>query len=183
MDTKAFLTELSRLRPNTTFLTLNGYRNDHSEVANYSIAFHISYESALKKSIETLAALELKEPIEVQARFELLNSFAKSLSNMDSTPMEELDEQVYTHIKDDDGNYIKGVKIHNNTGTLHLYGLVIHKRVLMPGIYLTKNQKPLTVVKDKLRYLTRVGKFRQFKILPDQVDSISVENLSLLPPE
>ena len=52
----------------------------------------------------------------------------------------------------------------------------------MPGMYAKTNKKPLTVAKDKLRYLTPVGKFRQFKILPSQVDSISVENLSLLPP-
>jgi hypothetical protein len=53
----------------------------------------------------------------------------------------------------------------------------------MPGLYTKGNRRPLTVAKDKLRHLTPVGKFRQFKITPSQLDSISVENLSLLPPE
>jgi hypothetical protein len=84
---------------------------------------------------------------------------------------------------DEDNTPIKGVKLHVATNTLHLYGLVAHKRVLMPGLYTKGNRRPLTVAKDKLRHLTPVGKFRQFKITPSQLDSISVENLSLLPPE
>lgn len=183
MNTNEFVSELSKLRPSSTFLTLRGYRNERSEIGDYSVAFHISYENALKRSIETVSALDLKEPLEVQARFELIESWTKSLGNMASTPMEELDDNVYAHFKDDDGNYIKGVKMHMASGALHLYGLVVHKKVLMPATYPTKNQRPLTIAKDKLRYLTPVGRFRQFKILPEQVDSITVEKLSLLPPE
>ena len=181
MDTFAFVDELSKLRPSSTFLTLRGYRNDHSEVADYSVAFHISYENALKRSLEVLSAVDTQTDLEKQAKLELMASFAKSLGNMAVTPVEEIDD-AYTRFFDDDGKYIKGVKMHTATGALHLYGLVVHKRVLMPGFYPKKNQKPLTVAKDKMRYLTPVGKFRQFKLLSSQVDSISVENLSLLPP-
>lgn len=181
MDTMDFVQELSKLRPSSTFLTLKGYRNSHSEIADYNIAFHISYENALKKSLKVLAELNLQTDLEKLARLELLESFAKSLGTMAAVPIEERDD-AYTHFTDDDGNYIKGIKMHTDTGTLHLYGLVVNKRVLMPGIYPQKNQKPLTVAKDKLRYLTPVGKFRQFRLLASQVDRISVENLSLLPP-
>lgn len=181
MDTYAFVDELSKLRPSSTFLTLRGYRNDHSEVADYSVAFHISYENALKRSLEVLSTVDTKTDLEKEAKLELMASFAKSLGNMANTPVEEIDD-AYTRFFDDDGKYIKGVKMHTATGALHLYGLVVHKRVLMPGFYAKKNQKPLTVAKDKMRYLTPVGKFRQFKLLSSQVDSISVENLSLLPP-
>ena len=45
------------------------------------------------------------------------------------------------------------------------------------------NSKPLTIAKKKLSYLTPAGKFRQFRITADQVDSIAVQGLSLLPPE
>ena len=183
MDTTQFVTELSKLRTASTFLTLHGYRNDASEIADYNIVFHMSYENALKKSIETLSALDLEGDLEKQARFELIESFTRSLGNMASTAMEELDDHIYTHFKDDDGQYIKGVKMHNESGELHLYGLIVHKRTRLPGIYPTKNKRPLTIAKDKLRYLTPVGKFRQFKLNPSQVDSITVEKLELLPPE
>ena len=183
MDTTAFVNELSKLRPSSTFLTLRGYRNDASEIADYSLLFHMSYENALKKSIEVLSKMDLKEDLEKDARFELLDSFAKSLARGAASPELEERDPTYTYFKDDDGNYVKGVKYHPGFRTLYLYGLVVHKRVLMPGTYPHKNSRPLTVAKDKLRYLTPVGKFRSFKILPDQVDSISVEKMELAPPE
>jgi hypothetical protein len=181
MDNDQFVAELAKLRPASTFLTLKGYRNETSEIADYSVAFHISYSSALQKSITLLESMLLTGDLEKQARDELIVSFNKSLSKMAETPIEEM-EDGYTRFFDESGNHIKGVKMHTDTHTLHLYGLVVHKRVLLPGNYKTKNSRPLTIAKDKLRYLTPVGKFRQFKITPFQVDRIGVEKLSLLPP-
>jgi len=183
MDNLKFVTELSKLRPGSTFLAVRGYRNEASEIADYSIAFHFSYENALKKSIETLTKLDLKGDLEKQARSELLDSFCKSLARGAGSPELEERDPTFSYFKGDDGNYVKGVKLHMATNTLHLYGLVVHKRVLMPGLYASKNQRPLTVAKDKLRYLTPVGKFRSFRMVPSQVDYIAVESLSLLPPE
>ena len=181
MDKVKFVTELSKLRPASTFLTLAGYRNAASEVADYSIVFHMSYHNALVRSIATLEGLDLSSAEEVLARNELLNSFRSSLKNAKLFPIEERVDG-YRHFKDKDGSYIKGVKLHMNTDTLHLYGLVAHKRVLMPGTYPLTNESPLAAAKRKLRHATSVGKFRQFKILPSQVDRIAVENISLLPP-
>lgn len=183
MDQNQFVTELAKLRPGSTFLAVKGYRNEASEIADYSIAFHFSYQRALEKSMDLLIGLDLKTDIEKQARSELLDSFARSLAKGASSPELEERDPVYSYFKDDNGNYVKGVKLHQPTNTLHLYGLVVHKKVLLPGIYAKKNQRELTIAKDKLRYLTPVGKFRSFKMLPAQVDSISVQNISLLPPE
>lgn len=182
MNKTEFVNQLSKLRPNATFMTLLGYRNAHSEVADYSIAFHISYESALRKSIATLEAYDTKDAIEALAKKEVLAGFKNSLHKAETIPMEEIDDS-YTRFFDDDGKYIKGVKMLTKTGELHLYGLVVHKKVTMPGMYDDDdNRKELTKVKDRLRRMCAVSKFRQFKVLPDQLDSITVEKLSLLPP-
>lgn len=183
MDQLQFVTELAKLRPGSTFLAVKGYRNEASEVADYSIAFHFSYENALKRSIEVLAGLDLQTDLEKQARAELIDSFARSLAKGASSPELEDRDPTYSYFTDDAGNYVKGVKLHMASDTLHLYGLVVHKKVLLPGFYAKKNRRELTIAKDKLRYLTPVGKFRSFKMLPSQVDSISVQNISLLPPE
>jgi hypothetical protein len=183
MDQSQFVAELAKLRPSSTFLTISGYRNDASEIADYSVAFHISYENALKRSIKTLAEMELTTDLEKQARFELLDSFARSLAKGSASPELEERDPTYSYFKDDDGNPIKGIKIHNASGELYMYGLMVHKKVRLPGIYPSKNKQPLTVAKDKLRFLCPVGRFRQFRINPSQVDHISVENLNLLPPE
>jgi phage-related protein len=181
MDKQQFISELSRLKPRSTFLTLKGYRNQAQEVADYSIVFHISYRSALERSIEKLEKMKLTEPLQKQAQQELLTSFRASLEKMEDVH-EDLDE-AYERYMDEKGNTVKGVKRHKDTNTLHLYGSVVHKRVILPGEYQKKNQKALTVAKDKLRRTLPVGAFRQFKIEPGQVEKIVVENISFLPSE
>lgn len=181
MNKAQFVAELSKLRPSSTFLTVAGYRNEYSEVADYSIIFNMSYKSALERSINTLQTLSLTDHVELVARDELLHSFRRSLDKVNVSPIEER-EDAYQHFTDEDGSYIKGVKLHTKTGNLHLYGLIVHKRVIMPGVYPASDEKPLAKAKRQLRHLTSVGKFRQFRILPSQVDYIAVQNLTLLPP-
>ena len=181
MNKSQFVAELSKLRPSSTFLTLVSYRNEFSEVADYSIVFHMSYKNALERSIMTLEGVIPSDSLQTVAKSELLDGYRKSLSKMKNTSIEEIDD-AYMRFFDSDGKYIKGVKMHTASGALHLYGFVVHKRVIMPGVYPVRNKRALTQAKDKLRKLCPVDKFRQFKILPDQVDCITVENLSLLPP-
>jgi hypothetical protein len=178
---KDFVAELAKLHPSSTFLTLHGYRNEHSEVADYNIVFHISYENALKKSVSILDSYLPIDDLQAKAKTELLTSFKNSLTNIKETPIEEIDDE-YTRFFSD-GKYVKGVKMHTATGTLHLYGSVVNKKVIIPASYPKKNKRELTIAKDKLRRMCPVDKFRQFKILPENVTSISVGNLNLLPPE
>jgi hypothetical protein len=180
MDKQQFVSELAKLKPRSTFLTLKSYRNAHQELADYSIVFHISYRSALERSVEKLEKMKLTEPLQKQAQQELLTSFRNSLNSMEDAN-EDLDE-AYERYMDDKGQYVKGVKRHKATDTLHLYGSVVYKRVLLPGDYPKRNQRALTIEKDRLRKKLPVGAFRQFKIEPNQVDSIVVENISFLPP-
>ncbi len=181
MDQNQFVGELSKLRPSATFLSLSGYRNEHSEVADYSIVFHISYENALKRSIAALDAVVPADTLQALAKRELIDGYNTSLNKIALTPVEEIDD-AYTRFFDSDGSYIKGVKLHTETHTLHLYGFVNSKRVIIPGQYPHRNKKDLTKAKDQLRKLCPVDKFRQFRITSAQVDRISVEHLSLLPP-
>lgn len=181
MNKKEFVDQLGKLRPNSTFLTLQGYRNAYSEVADYSVAFHISYENALKRSVEILEAYTAKDDLEVAAKNELIAAYKRSIQKA-QIPEADI-EDSYTRFFDDDGKYIKGVKMLTKTGELHLYGLVVHKKVTMPGSYgPDSDRKEMTIVKDRLRRLCPVSKFRQFKVLPSQLEAISVEKLSLLPP-
>ncbi len=180
MDQLQFVNELSKLRPSATFLSLMGYRNEAGEIANYSIIFHVSYESTLRRSIEALDSLEPKTDYERIAKEELLDSYWASLDRMATTPLEELLDSNYTYFMDDNHKIIKGIKMHHS-GILHLYGLVNHKRVLLPGNYRPgDSRRPLTKAKDQLRKSLPISKWRQFRLTANQVDRISVENLSFL---
>lgn len=181
MNQEKFVSELGKLRSAATFLSVMGYRNAHSEVADYSIVFHMRYENAVKRSLTTMESLVPRNSLEAKAREQLIQSFETSLHKMKSIPEEEL-QPHFLHFKDDDGSYVRGIKLHVETSTLHLYGLVNHKRVRMPGSYPEVDSSPLTLVKNELRRMCPVGKFRSFRMTPNQVDYISVENLSLLPP-
>ena len=176
-----FINELSKLRPSSTFLHLKGYVNSVGEKADYNIVFHMSYLNALHKSIDTLNSLNLVLPEENEARNQLIESFNNSIKKIETTPIEEIDDN-FTRFFDESGNYIKGIKLHTESNTLHLYGLVVNKRVLIPGNYKKVNSSKMTIMKNQLRYLTQCGKFRDFRITPNQVESISVERLTLLPP-
>lgn len=182
MDQKTFVSELAKLRPSSTFLSLLGYRNEASEIADYNIVFHMSYENALKKSISILEDIDPTDSLQATAKQELIDGYNTSLKKMQVSSIEEIDD-AYSRFYDEDNIPIKGIKLHDKTNTLHLYGLVNFKRVLMPGSYPNRNRKELTIAKDNLRKIVPVGKFRQFKITPDHVNHISVENLSLLPPQ
>ena len=98
---------------------------------------------------------------------------------------EQLPEEIeptYDCYFNDKGEIIKGIKVHSTSGELHLYGLLHQKRVLVPGSYKPKgNKQDLTVEKDKIRKLCPVNKFRQFRILPEQLEKISVCGMELLP--
>lgn len=182
MNQVEFVAALASLRPASTFLALKAYRNAHSEVGDYSIVFHMSYKSALERSLVALANVVPEGDLEAQALQELRDGYQGSLDKMAVTPIEEVDD-AYTRFYDEGGAYIKGVKMHTETCELHLYGLVVHKRILVPGSYPKSNKRALTMTKDKLRKLCPVNKFRQFKLLPSHVEHISVQELRLLPPE
>jgi hypothetical protein len=182
MDQKKFVAELAKLRPPATFLFLHSYRNEFCEVSDFSIVFHMSYENALRRSLEVLEEVIPKSNLEADAKRDLVYSYRDSLKKIASTPIEKISDE-YTRFFDAKGNYIKGVKLHTATNTLHLYGLVVSKHVRYPGWYPLDNRRELTVLKDKLRRLCPVDKFRQFRILPNQVERISVENITLLPPK
>lgn len=182
MNSAEFVSELGKLRPSSTFLNIKGYRNSHGEIADYNIVFHISYSSALKRSILALEQVVPEDLVEAKAREQLIASFQKSLDKIKDSSIDE-DSDHYLWFSDSNGERIKGVKLHIKTNTLHLYGFVVNKKVLMPGEYPKVNHRELTVAKNKLRKLCPVSKFRQFRITADQVESITVENMSLLPPE
>ena len=184
MERQKFISQLSLLRPSSTFLTLHQYRNEYDEVSDYSIVFHISYHNALKKSLMILDQFTPSTALEIVAKAELMDGYQKSLTKTETISIEEIDD-AYDRFFDTDGNYIKGCKLHRSSNTLHLYGLVNSKKIIEAGFYPNKSdtRRSLTKAKDQLRKMCPVNKFRQFRITPQQVDHISVEHLSLLPPE
>jgi hypothetical protein len=171
---------LAALRPSSTFVSVRGYRSAESgELADYQIAFHMSYGNALRRSIEAVEAYVPADDLEIQAKNEVLASYQASLDKVENEPLEVVGEHYDRVLVN--GEHVKGIKIHRETGKLHLFGLLVRKTVREAGNHKPSNKRPLTVAKDKLRKLGPVSRFRQFIFDPAHVECIAVERMEIAP--
>lgn len=100
-----------------SFFSIKNYTNKNGEVANHLINVGMKYETAKKKDIEFLENLnfaehDFKSPntlIEA-ARLELIAAFKKP-----DAVRSEAQKDAFTPI-------FAGVKVHNETGVLYIYG-------------------------------------------------------------
>jgi len=167
----------NELRSGSKFISVMGYKNAHDEVANFSLAFHVSYERAVEKSLKIITLYEPKSDLEEQARIELIDSYKETLSGEGNSRCTTTN--VYTPVVDGNNELIKGVKYNEKDNRLHLYGFQIQKLVLIPGVYPVKNKRPLTIAKDKLRGLVPVNKFRQYILEAGRFEHIGIEKMIL----
>ena len=142
-----------------SFVSIRNYTNKFGEVANNLINVGASYEKAKQKDIEFLENLNFAD-YEFNSDLSLLDEARKELIASFIKPDKERSEgqiNAYTHI-------VKGVKVHNETGVLYVYGYREKKEVLTKGEYPIVKSRPLTIAKDELRKLLRTGKFTQYAL-------------------
>jgi hypothetical protein len=176
MNYEEILSAFARIRPSSTFLILNGYKSKSGEVTNRTISFHVSYTSALQRSIAGLESMGVLFGIEEVARQELLASYSKSLAS-GSAAIEYPYSAVYS-----EGKPIIGVKAHRETQTVYLYGMQIadKKRVLVPADYPAKDTRAAkTIAKNRLSAQLPVSKWRTFILSPETIREIRVEKMRL----
>ena len=142
-----------------SFFSVKNYENSFGEVSNQLINVGINYEKSKVSDIETLENIDLtahnfKSSLAdlKLARLELINAFLKPNENRSNGQ-----KDAYTTI-------FPGVKVHNETGKLYVYGYRVNKTVLIEGKYPTVNSKPLTIAKNELRKLLKTDKFVNFSI-------------------
>jgi len=166
MSTEIALKVIAKVRQATsksitgvTFISIRNYTNSSGEIANHLVNVGASYENAKAKDIEYLRNLnvekfdsKLDSALLETARLELIESFINPSENRSNGQID-----AYTHI-------FSGVKVHNETGKLYIYGYRENKTVIQEGTYKTVNSKPLTIAKNELRKQLRTGKFTQYSL-------------------
>ena len=145
-----------------SFISINGYTNKDNEVSNNLINIGISYNAAKQKDIEKLNNTDIlklentvsDKPNLLIAKQELLNSLIKPDTNKS-----EAQKNAYTNI-------CEGLKIHNETGILYIYGYRERKTIISKGIYKEVNSATKTIAKNELKNILnlRTNKFVQFSI-------------------
>ena len=135
------------------------YINQQNEKHQTLFNVGVDYQRAKQKDIEFLKQLDVTtmssdlddELLEI-ARIVLLDSFIKP-----SKTRSEGIANAYTHL----GN---GLKVHNETQTVYVYGMKVSKRVIEEGDKQEDTRSELTKAKDAIRSLLKSTQYRQFKI-------------------
>lgn len=147
-----------------TFVRIKDYTNAQGEVQDVTINVGVSYENAKAKDIETLKTLDVSalnhnyEGIDnillEEAREELLAAAIKP-----NKAMSNGQKDAYTHL-------VKGIKVHNETKELYVYGTKVNgtKVVKTEGEYKEDTRRPLTIAKDIIRKELRTPNYRQYKV-------------------
>lgn len=145
------------------FIRIKDYTNQVGEVQDVTINIGTSYETAKEKDIETLKALDLsKFKVDNEltlAIFEQAKSELIAAAIAPNKAMSEGQKDAYTHL-------VKGVKVHNETNQLYIFGSKLKdtKVVKVEGDYKPDTRKPLTKAKDLIRATLKAPKYRQYII-------------------
>ena len=161
-----------------SFVSVKNYENKQGEIANYLFNLGINYEKSVKQDIETLQNLDVTTLKDVKssvidlekAKVELINAFIKPNENRSNAQID-----AYTQIG------IKGMKVHNETGLLYIYGFLQNKTVVTPSTepYKVVNSSVLTIAKNELRKLLKTSNFRMFSVAVGNTIKASGETLEI----
>lgn len=175
---------LSKVRPNSTFVSIRGYRNNFGEIADHNIIFKFRYDNLLLKSLDILrSGYILKENISnkdfsktilKEGLEELIFSYEKSLSNYS---LGHTYTDIYDLVKDVYGVSISGIKLHKKFNLLHMEGLSIRKNIIKKGSYPKRRSSEKTLAKNFIKSYLPINKFVQFKLIPEKFDRLVVNKL------
>ena len=70
-----------------------------------------------------------------------------------------------------------GIKVHNETGEIYIFGLRTSKTVIEQGVYPTVNSRPLTLAKNQLKKDLKSSKFTQYKLSSTSTIKLNGEEL------
>lgn len=161
---------LAKSPTGVSFVSIKGYTNSYGEVSNNVVNVGASLTNSKAKDIETLQSLDVTtlggdSILLEKARVELINSFIKPNENRSQGQID-----AYTIVA-------KGIKVHNETGEIYIFGLRKSKSVVTEGVYPIVNSKPLTLAKNSLKKNLKSSKFTQFKLSATSVIRANGEEL------
>jgi hypothetical protein len=143
-----------------SFFSIRNYTNKFGETSNQLINVGINYVKSKLEDIELLRKLDVttltdfkSSKLELEkARVALILAFEKPNENISNAQ-----QDAYTIIA-------PGIKVHNETGKLYIYGYRVNKTVLVEGDYPIVKSKVETIAKNELRGLLKTDKFVNFSI-------------------
>ena len=160
-----------------SFVAFNGYVDRHGEKSNQEIITNIDYGRILRESLEKLNQINKVETDEGvfytdddifnTAKSEIIESLVKSIAGENERG--NALAQFFTPIS-------KNVKIHNETGIVHISGVAFKKTVIEVGNKKPTKSRTKTKIKNAIRDQLPISKYRDFSLNPEKqnLDNIAI---------
>jgi hypothetical protein len=162
---------LAKSPTGVSLVSIKGYTNSFGEVSNNLVNVGASLTNAKAKDVTTLQSLDVTtlggdSILLEKARVELINSFVNPNENRSQGQID-----AYTIVA-------KGIKVHNESGEIYIFGLRNSKTVIEQGVYPIVNSRALTLAKNQLKKDLKSSKFTQYKLSSTSVIKLNGEELS-----
>jgi len=167
-------------------IMIRGYQDSHDGVQNVILNTAASYLDLVRQSIAFMRFIPTAEIVEQtgidaeiceQARAELVASMKNTLAKAETGESND----AYTHSaankangKDTYKSLSHGVKLHRETGTLHVTGMLVDRQVVVEPTYPPTNKRAKTVAKDAFKKRLPTSKWRQYKLTSTNVEAVVI---------
>jgi hypothetical protein len=143
------------------------------EVSNYLTNLGVNVEKVYRDDLKTIEGLiPTLEGVKLEAAIELRDSIRASLEKgIGENPM-YTGADTYFSLPN-----VPGVKVHKETGDLHLVCMVERKEVIVPGTYKEVKSRPKTIAKKELEKSLRRSRIRQFALSNVKIAALQGEVL------
>lgn len=151
------------------FVSFPNYTNKNGEVANYVVNGNIDYGKAKERDFENLKDVTMRQMLEISEQKNIPFSVVLTAWNelFESYKPKEQNEQNARSKAQTDAyiNFGKGLRMHKETETFHLYGFAVSKKVIVEGNYPQVNSSDKTKAKRAIEKIAdfKTTKFRNFK--------------------
>lgn len=143
---------LTKSPTGVSFCSIKNYTNQEGEVSDYLFNIGVSYTKAKEKDLEFLKNLDITNMQWQSAMVDIIKANGELIRSLEA-PTKEKD--IYTFITN-------GLKVHNDTGLIYVFGMKVSKKVKEAIDYGEDTRRPLTKAKDEIRKLMKTTKYRQF---------------------
>ena len=165
----------------SSFVGIRGYVSSTSgEVANHVIIADFSYGNAVKHDLNALKSASNSDIINIAEKGFSTDLVRTAIHKLEvSFENNQNEETKSNQSKGQDNAYIpitNSIKLHIETGKLHIYALAHSKKVLVEGTYKTVNSRELTLCQNAVKkyFNFKTAKYRNFIIDENQMCEVNV---------
>jgi hypothetical protein len=167
----------------SSFIGVREYRSKTSgEVANHVVCTNFSYGNAVNKDLQALKGANDNDVKAICEKFgcqsetvkiaidKLIQAFEKNQNPETQSAQSKSQQDAYLKV-------CEGIKLHLETGLLHIYALAINKTIIVNGESKPVNSSALTLAQNAVKkyFNFSTSKYRQFIIEPHFLTQVQIQ--------